>query len=326
MSVSPMKIVLTVIVVMAMTICCVEESNAQRRGFRIGNVFQAGGGQGFRLGGDRLGMQFGGGQGAIFGGQNFGMRFGNGQGARFGGSSFGMQFGGGQGTQIGRLNTPSTFYNGATPQYQSYRQPVRVAQPRNFGQPIPSNLYAEQAIQPAIAQPIPGYAANVNQGVITSSYVQPTTANFGQGVTQFDIARANTETVVETETKAVAPPTPVVSSTVLKTEDKITAATTSAETEENQIRLSLSADAKEAFSYQVNGLEATVNPGESVLMNAGEQWKIEFDAGSDLGGREAVLKEGGTYAFEKTDTEGWVLMKNSMDQPTTSANEYSSGN
>jgi len=302
MSVSPMKIVLTVIVVMAMTICCVEESNAQRRGFRIGNVFQAGGGQGFRLGGDRLGMQFGGGQGAIIGGQNFGMRFGNGQGARFGGSSFGMQFGGGQGTQIGRLNTPSTFYNGATPQYQSYRQPVRVA------------------------QPIPGYAANVNQGVITSSYVQPTTANFGQGVTQFDIARANTETVVETETKAVAPPTPVVSSTVVKTEDKITPATTSAETEENQIRLSLSADAKEAFSYQVNGLEATVNPGESVLMNAGEQWKIEFDAGSDLGGREAVLKEGGTYAFEKTDTEGWVLMKNSMDQPTTSANEYSSGN
>ena len=71
MFVSPTKIVLTLTAVIAMTICCTQESSAQR-GFRIGNVLQAGGGQGFRLGGDRFGMQFGGGQGAIIGGQNGG--------------------------------------------------------------------------------------------------------------------------------------------------------------------------------------------------------------------------------------------------------------
>jgi len=57
MLVSPTKMVLTLTAVVAMAICCTQESNAQR-GFRIGNVLQAGGGQGFRLGGDRFGMQF----------------------------------------------------------------------------------------------------------------------------------------------------------------------------------------------------------------------------------------------------------------------------
>ena len=80
-----------------------------------GQGIYAGNGQGFRIGGARMGMHFGGGQGTSIGGPNFGMRFGNGQGARFGIGRFGMQFGGGQGTQIGRLATtpgvqPGTYF------------------------------------------------------------------------------------------------------------------------------------------------------------------------------------------------------------------------
>ena len=64
-------------------------------------------------------------------------------------------------------------------------------------------------------------------------------------------------------------------------------------------------------------------------MEVGKQWKIEFDAGGELGGREAILNEGGVFAFEKTDTQGWVLMKNPETQtatPDVSGNGDNSGN
>lgn len=118
------------------------ELNAQGRGFRIGNVLQAGGGQGFRLGGPRFGMHFGGGQGASIGGQNFGMRFGNGQGARIGLSNYGMQFGGGQGTQIGRFST-TTGGDAGTYYYGDVQNgvPLQNANP-NFASPAGRSVLA----------------------------------------------------------------------------------------------------------------------------------------------------------------------------------------
>lgn len=118
-------------------------SEAPAQGFRIGNFIQAGGGQGFRMGGPRFGMHFGGGQGATIGGQNLGMRFGNGQGARFGGVNYGMQFGGGQGTQFGQLDTtpnvaPGTYYYGDV-RGSGYAQPGYVAQP-GFGSVMPATV------------------------------------------------------------------------------------------------------------------------------------------------------------------------------------------
>jgi hypothetical protein len=131
MFLSQWKILLAAGAILATTICVSPQTHAQ--GFRIGNFIQAGGGQGFRMGGPRLGMHFGGGQGATIGGQNFGMRFGNGQGARFGGANYGMQFGGGQGTQIGQLYTtpnvtPGTYYYGDV-RGSGWVQPTYVPQP-----------------------------------------------------------------------------------------------------------------------------------------------------------------------------------------------------
>ena len=324
MFVSPTKIVLTLTAVIAMTICCSQESNAQR-GFRIGNVLQAGGGQGFRLGGDRFGMQFGGGQGAIIGGQNGGMRFGNGQGARFGTSSFGMQFGGGQGTQIGRLSTPSGFYNGAV-QNQAYRQPVIVGQPV-VGQPYVAQSYETQTVQPLVASPIaPSYSTGPNQGVVTSSYSQQI-AGFPQGVTQVDIARAAVEADEAGETEknkvenkveaseSIAPANGLIKSLFGGNAAEEKKSSPAIVEEKDEIRLMFSASEKEPFQYKVNGSERIIGPGETVLMEVGKQWKIEFDAGGELGGREAILNEGGVFAFEKSETQGWVLMKNPRTQP-----------
>lgn len=136
-SLSSIKLLLACGAVVALNFCFASDANAQR-GFRIGNFVQAGGGQGFRLGGPRGGMHFGGGQGASIGTQRFGMRFGNGQGARFGGANYGMQFGGGQGTQIGQLRTTTsgtlgTYYYGDVQNGGSYAQPM--SQGQVVGQP-----------------------------------------------------------------------------------------------------------------------------------------------------------------------------------------------
>jgi hypothetical protein len=136
--VSSIKFMLACGAVVALSFYFAADANAQR-GFRIGNIMQAGGGQGFRLGGPRIGMHFGGGQGASIGTQNLGMRFGNGQGARFGGANFGMQFGGGQGTQIGQLRTttsgaPGTYFYGDVRNGSSFVQPM--AQGQVVGQPV----------------------------------------------------------------------------------------------------------------------------------------------------------------------------------------------
>ncbi len=331
MSISPTKIAFTLTAVMAMTICCTQESNAQRRGFRIGNVLQAGGGQGFRLGGNRAGMQFGGGQGAIIGGQNVGMRFGNGQGTRIGSRTFGMQFGGGQGTQFGRLAN-GTYYNGAVPA-QVY--PQRAASVR----PMPSQRYSAQrysvqpysaqpnviqpnVIQPNVIQPnaiqptVVGqaYTTNLNQGVVTSSYVQPV-ANAPQGAAQFDIARASME--VETS-EAKTPANTEIESAVPGKAGETILSTTSIDSEKGEIRLSFPAEATEPFKYKVNGSELTIKPGETVLMGAGNEWNIEFSAGGEFGERVATLKESGAFAFEKSESEGWVLVENQIAQPAAS--------
>lgn len=151
---SPPKFALALVAFLALTFCCSFDVNAQGRGFRIGNVIQAGGGQGFRMGGPRFGMHFGGGQGASIGGQNIGMRFGNGQGARIGGANYGMQFGGGQGTQIGQfytspMVTPGTYYYGDV-QFQGYAQPVigpvNGTQP-NYAAPVGAPTLASDLIR-----------------------------------------------------------------------------------------------------------------------------------------------------------------------------------
>ena len=326
MSVSPTKIAFTLTAVMAMTICCTQESNAQRRGFRIGNVLQAGGGQGFRLGGNRAGMQFGGGQGAIIGGQNVGMRFGNGQGTRIGSRNFGMQFGGGQGTQFGRL-AGGTYYNGTVPT-QVYPQRVTGVRPmpsqRYSAQRYSAQRYSVQpySIQPNVVQPnaiqptVVGqaYTTNLNQGVVNSSYAQPV-ANSAQGAAQFDIARASME--VETS-EAKTPANTEIESAVPGKAGETILSTTSIDSEKGEIRLSFPAEATEPFKYKVNGSELTIKPGETVLMGAGNEWNIEFSAGGEFGERVATLKESGAFAFEKSESEGWVLVENQISQPAAS--------
>ena len=166
-AVSSTKFLLTICAVVALSFCF--ESDADAQGVRIGNFFQAGGGQGFRLGGPRAGMHFGGGQGASIGTQRFGMRFGNGQGARFGGANYGMQFGGGQGTQIGELRTttsgtPGTYYYGDVRNGGYYAQPM--GQPLTVAQPQ-STIIGQQSIQ----QPTP--AGQVGPSMIPSTVASP---------------------------------------------------------------------------------------------------------------------------------------------------------
>ena len=156
---------LSITTALVFTFCFQGQTQAQR-GFRIGNAFAAGGGQGFRLGGPRAGMQFGGGQGATIGGQYYGMRFGNGQGARIGGQNYGFQAGGRQGTQVGRFAFPNNnvarggYYNGNRGQYQ---QRIAVYPNNNYVRRAPvcyqQNLRVPQQQQPLVARQQPLVAA-----------------------------------------------------------------------------------------------------------------------------------------------------------------------
>ena len=143
-------------------------------------------------------------------------------------------------------------------------------------------------------------------------------------MTQVDIARAAVEA-----TETVAPVDVKAESAVEENTGEATKSTPTLVEEKDEIRLMFSANEKEPFQYKVNGSDRTIEPGEIVLMEVGKQWKIEFDAGGELGGREAILNEGGVFAFEKTDTQGWVLMKNPETQtatPDVSGNGDNSGN
>ncbi|MFK7768042.1 MAG: hypothetical protein AB8B55_12535 [Mariniblastus sp.] len=301
MSNSLTRFVLTLSVMAAVTVYCTQDSNAQRRGFRIGSVVQAGGGQGFRLGGQRAGMHFGGGQGASIGGQNFGMRFGNGQGARFGVRNFGMQFGGQQGTQIGRIGTtpgvaPGTYYYGDV-RNPVYGQPV-------LGQPmiVQGTVQPLQPLQPTIAtteQAQPGNGTNV----VTAGEAESVTMNAGTVDPQSDIARASL--TMEANTANGTPNS--AGETILSN--------SSSDPKKGQIVLNFPADAVENFKYKVNGSDLTIQPGETVSMGAGQDWNIEFDAGGKFGERVATLSEPGEFAFEKTEAEGWVL----VEKPATVA-------
>lgn len=199
--VSSIKFLLTFGAIVALSCCFAADASAQR-GFRIGNVLQAGGGQGFRLGGPRFGMHFGGGQGASIGGQNFGMRFGNGQGARFGGANIGMQFGGGQGTQIGQLRTttsgaPGTYYYGDVKTGGAHAQPM-ARQP----------IVGPSIRQPTVASrpvPQPTIFGKGGPEMIPSSVATPTPATTGargkfRAPTQSDIARQSTVASSEANT------------------------------------------------------------------------------------------------------------------------------
>jgi hypothetical protein len=69
--------------------------------------------------------------------------------------------------------------------------------------------------------------------------------------------------------------------------------------------------------YKLNGTEFKLAPGESIMMTTGSQWTINFSAGDSYGEREAKLSEAGSYSFEKSSDEGWVLVN---DQAEATAN------
>ena len=204
MSTKTAKWLLSITAAFVFTFAFQGELQAQR-GFRIGNVFAAGGGQGFRLGGPRAGMHFGGGQGATIGGQYYGMRFGNGQGARIGGQYYGMQFGGGQGSQIGRFanystpNAPGSYYYGNRGRYQQQRV---VVYPRNnyyrqtpvcYQQQYQLRMIAPQQ-QHAIAQQntmpqVPGQIVNIPAPVAATPAAIPN-ATQTQTQTSLELAPA----------------------------------------------------------------------------------------------------------------------------------------
>lgn len=183
-----------------------ETETCAQRGFRVGNFFQAGGGQGFRLGGPRAGMHFGGGQGATIGTQRYGMRFGNGQGARFGGQYYGMQFGGGQGTQFGRFATtpsvnPGTYYY-ASPQTATYPQSYYRVRGNPTGYPLPAN--SSTVIGPG-SQRQPTVSSNSNPDGRSATGLrsarQPTTtiANPGQATQRNSSAASEPEVSSQAE-------------------------------------------------------------------------------------------------------------------------------
>jgi len=325
------KTLLSLCAVAALTFLVTPEVNAQR-GFRIGNIMQAGGGQGFRLGGARAGMHFGGGQGASIGTQNFGMRFGNGQGARFGGQQYGMQFGGQQGTQIGQFATrpsvaPGTYYYGDSQRGYAQQPQAGVRQSARYVQPniqtqtgvypqtnnyAASGVYSQPptsgstAMIPTVAQPN-GRVMQTQANVELNSQLEiAPPAQSGNG-TQLDIAAAasmepSTSTTESTATPATA--TPESTTVINETSNKVAPGI---------IRLRHPAEASEKMKYMVNGTAFELSPGESVMMPTGTEWTINFSAGETFGQREAMLSEAGTYSFEKSAEEGWVLVD---DQPT----------
>jgi hypothetical protein len=345
---SSLRFLLTASSIAVLCLSTTTEVNAQR-GFRIGNIMQAGGGQGFRLGGPRAGMHFGGGQGASIGTQNFGMRFGNGQGARFGGQQYGMQFGGQQGSQIGQFSTrptvaPGTYYYGDV--RRGYSQPIvnqRYARPQAIQQPINGQAYVQpsQAIvqQPlAYSQPfvsgsptmIPTVAnptsnvvqtqANFDATAQTPTLSAPMTFEAGNG-TQLDIASAPTDplSLEPVSTEAVTTE-PAKSSAPLANEMATTKSTIETATSPEApgvIRLQHAASANAPMPYKLNGTEFKLAPGESIMMTTGSQWTINFSAGDSYGEREAKLSEAGSYSFEKSSDEGWVLVN---DQAEATAN------
>ncbi len=280
------KLSLAVGATIIFTFCSIGELSAQGRGqgrgFRIGNVVQAGGGQGFRMGTQRLGMHFGGGQGASIGGPNAGMRFGNGQGARIGGNSYGMQFGGQQGSQIGNFATTPTV-NPGTYYYGNVRNPDYAPRQTYTMQP---KYYAQQ---PAYVQQ-PNYVQNAP---LQPNAYQPNTyqPNFIQAGQQYQ----STLAPAQTNPQAGAGST-----------DTLVANTTGLE---DKIELKYPAEATGALTYQLNGTELTLEPGKSVYMAADQDWKLLFSGGEGFEEREAVLSEAGSFVFNNTADEGWILIK-----------------
>ncbi len=310
---SSFKFLLSLGAIAVFSLSLTSEANAQR-GFRIGNIMQAGGGQGFRLGGPRAGMHFGGGQGATIGTQNFGMRFGNGQGARFGGQQYGMQFGGRQGTQIGQFSTrptvsPGTYYYGdmqrrgfVQPNIQ--QAPAMAQQQGVYSQP---SVVGAPAMIPTTAQP----NSSVVQTQANLALNSPASNLDAGNGTQVDIASAEfNKPAIETAPEPVAGLRSKESATVLNETSKKVAP--------GIIRLRHATDAQETMTYDVNGTEFKLAPGESALMQTGTQWTINFSAGESLGAREAILTEAGTYAFDKSQKDGWAIVD---DQPVAAA-EY----
>lgn len=287
---SSFEILLTSIAVAALMFCFASDANAQGRGFRIGNFFQAGGGQGFRLGGPRAGMHFGGGQGASIGTQNLGMRFGNGQGARFGGQNYGMQFGGQQGTQIGQFQTtptvtPGTYYYGD------------VANP-GYAQPIAQPSYA----QPYAAQPTIGQPADASQPVMTpSTAIAPA----------LDVASAQSPSIATPGLQVDVPAVKAAKTVVTGSDSGL-------------IRLRYPAEATESMAYTLNGTAFTLAPGETIAMTSGQEWSVDFSAGEKFGERQAVLSKAGEYAFQDSSDKGWVLLE--VETPATKKTQVANPN
>lgn len=324
-------------------------SKTQAQGFRIGNVLQAGGGQGFRLGGPRVGMHFGGGQGASFGVGNLGMRFGNGQGARFGGQSYGMQFGGQQGTQFGRLQTtpvvtPGTYYYqdvrqlaypGTVYTQPVYQQPVvsypALNAPASNYQTVPNFQPQQTYVQdPVISVPVSNNVVEQNLGAtpqvsydIASELQSPNQGEIvvaapAEGSSIEPVADQASEVMTELETEASPSvlETPEVQDATLDSDgsETIDETNTSAEPERGTIRITLSESATETLTLDVNGESRTLAPGSEIILEAGQDWAVKFDAGLEMEERVADLSTAGEFHFSNTDDEGWVLMPGVADE------------
>jgi hypothetical protein len=272
------------------------QSNVNAQGFRIGNFIQAGGGQGFRMGGPRVGMHFGGGQGATFGAGRFGMRFGNGQGARIGGANYGMQFGGQQGTQIGRFATtpvvqPGTYY------YNDvfgggYAVPAYGVQQVTYVEPVP----VASAV-PMMGEVVANYPVGTPLQPYANAAIQPTEAVAIPGVIEPNLATPSD--VVQPDPSGLS----------------------------NNIRITHSATATEDMKFSLNGSDFTLAPGKSMNLEMGDTWNVAFSAGGEHGDRVADLSKAGSYVFMSSPSEGWVLMDElQMNSATGVSNELDATN
>ena len=208
---SSTKFLLASSAVVVLTFCFVSDANAQR-GFRLGRILQAGGGQGFRLGGERFGIQAGAGQGTNIWTQNLDMRFGNGRGAQFGGPRTGIQFGGVQGTQIGQLPTTSAGAPGtndaANVQNENLSRRPRPQVPV-LGQSVVKPTVAGQPAAPRPTVIVQGEPATISSAVKppqTPSFAAPLPSGTPSSAleTQLDIARQPDRVTEKTNTNRPA--------------------------------------------------------------------------------------------------------------------------
>ena len=197
------------------------------------------------------------------------MQAGGGQGFRLGLGGAGMHFGGGQGATFGGQNFGMRFGNGQGARFGG----------ANYGMQFGGGQGAQFGQLQTVPQVQPG------------TYYYGDVRGSGQFQAQPSVVQPGSYSAFTTTPTDTVPTVPSQSGAM-----------------NGYIRLGHSADATETIKYQLNGTDFNMAPGDSILMEAGEQWKLAFSPGEGLDNRKAELSESGNFEFSKSPSEeGWIL-------------------